>query len=121
MSEKRAAEGAPEIAEKKAKHAEDEEENVAEEEDIEEEENEEEGDEEEDVEGVSFYYNLKKYSVSTPKTLKLNLLYCRREKRVKTKKARKMTVKKAKRRRARKKGKETNKSCFYLGLGGILL
>ena len=59
MSEKRAAEGAPEIAEKKAKHAEDEEENVAEEEDIEEEENEEEGDEEEDVEGVSFYYNLK--------------------------------------------------------------
>merc|ERR1712025_639173 len=47
MSEKRAAEGAPEIAEKKAKHAEDEEENVAEEEDIEEEENEEEGDGEE--------------------------------------------------------------------------
>ena len=52
MSEKRAAEGAPEVAEKKAKHAEDEEENVAEEEDIEEEENEEEGDDEEDVEGV---------------------------------------------------------------------
>ena len=53
MSEKRAAEGAPEVAEKKAKHAEDEEENVAEEEDIEEEENDEEGDDEEDVEGVS--------------------------------------------------------------------
>merc|ERR1712029_249808 len=51
MSEKRAAEGAPEIAEKKAKHAEDEEENVAEEENIEEEEDEEEGDEEDDVEG----------------------------------------------------------------------
>ena len=53
MSEKRAAEAAPEVAEKKAKHAEDEEENVAEEEDIEEEEDGEEGDEEEDVEGVS--------------------------------------------------------------------
>ena len=54
MSEKRAAEAAPEVAEKKAKHAEDEEENVAEEEDIEEEEDGEEGDEEEDVEGVGF-------------------------------------------------------------------
>ena len=53
MSAKRAAEGAPEVAEKKAKQAEDEEENVAEEEDIEEEENDEEGDDEEDVEGVS--------------------------------------------------------------------
>ena len=59
MSEKRAAEGAPEIAEKKAKHAEDEEENVAEEENIEEEEDEEEGDEEDDVEGVSFYIEFK--------------------------------------------------------------
>lgn len=64
MSEKRAAEGAPEVAEKKAKHAEDEEENVAEEEDIEEEENEEEGDDEEDVEGVRM-----------PKMLLLSLLW----------------------------------------------
>lgn len=52
MSEKRAAEGAPEVAEKKAKRAEEEEEDLAEEEDLddEEEENEEEG--EEDDEGA---------------------------------------------------------------------
>ena len=68
MSAKRAAEGAPEVAEKKAKQAEDEEENVAEEEDIEEEENDEEGDDEEDVEGVSYqipmYKNLHRLCIS---------------------------------------------------------
>ena len=116
MSEKRAAEGAPEIAEKKAKHAEDEEENVAEEEDIEEEENEEEGDEEEDVEGVSFYYYSKLF-ISYPSRILITLFYFRREKKVKMKKARKMMEKKVKRKRARRKGKETNKSCFLLWTG----
>ena len=121
MSEKRAAEGAPEIAEKKAKHAEDEEENVAEEEDIEEEENEEEGDEEDDVEGVSNFKNNELFGLYSL-DLETNFYFnSRREKRVKMKKARKMMVKKVKRRKARKKGKETNKSCFYFGLGGILL
>ena len=65
MSEKRAAEAAPEVAEKKAKHAEDEEENVAEEEDIEEEEDGEEGDEEEDVEGVSVMLSRSNHLYST--------------------------------------------------------
>ena len=51
MSEKRAAEGAPEVAEKKAKHEEEEEEDLAEEEDLDEEE-ENEGEEEEDDEGM---------------------------------------------------------------------
>ena len=66
MSEKRAAETAPEVAEKKAKHAENEEENVAEEEDIEEEEDGEEGDEEEDVEGVGVFDQNNIINDSTP-------------------------------------------------------
>ena len=53
MSEKRAAEGAPEVAEKKAKHEEEEEEDLAEEEDLDEEEEGDEGEEEEDDEGMS--------------------------------------------------------------------
>ena len=52
MSEKRAAEGVPEVAEKKAKHEEEEEEDLAEEEDLDEEEGDE-GEEEEDDEGMS--------------------------------------------------------------------
>ena len=67
MSEKRAAEGAPEVAEKKAKHAEEEEEDLAEEEDLdEEEENEEEG--EEDDEGdwmINTAHNLKVFLINS--------------------------------------------------------
>ena len=113
MSAKRAAEGAPEVAEKKAKQAEDEEENVAEEEDIEEEEEGEEGDDEEDVEGVSNYKR-------TSGNRRLTSCHCRREKRVRTRRERRMMAKKVKTKRAKRvkkrRARVTNKpsQCFNL-------